>query len=103
MDTRTDNLYQTLTNLERNMRRLVSESRFYDSQIANIFNKRLAAYNFGNKIPADEMHEDNIYIEVANNCIARNEYRLRNQKELHKRLLNTYSNLLKVRFEAIFA
>lgn len=101
MDERTDNMYNTLINLEKNMRRLANESKYLDSQIARIFDKRLAAYNFGRTIPADEMHLDCAIIEAANNCIARNEYRLRNQRELHARLLRMFNNMLKVRFEAI--
>ena len=101
MDERTDNLYNTLTNLEKNMRRLANESSYLDAEIARIFDKRLTAYNFGRQIPDEEMHLDSAIIEAANNCIARNEYRLRNQRALHERLLRTFKNLLKVRFEAI--
>lgn len=100
---KTDNLYNALRGLEKNMSRLANESRYLDYEIAKIFDKRMQAEKRGFKIQDDEMHYDCKYIEVANEIIATNERRLRFQRELHARLLETFNSLITADLKRIIA
>ena len=91
---KTDNLYNALRGLEKNMSRLANESRYLDYEIMKIFSKRMQAEKKGFRIQDDEMHHDRKYIELANGIIARNERRIRFQRELHASLLETFNDLI---------
>lgn len=95
---RVDNLYNALKGIEKNMQKLRNEESVLDYRIQEIFAEWMNAERFGRTVNPDKKHLQSKAIESWNNRIFEIERRLRFQRSLHARMLETYDDLLRVEF-----
>ena len=95
---KTENLYSALRGLEKNMQKLRNEERVLDYRIQEIFAAWMNAEQYGKKINPEKRHSQCKFIETCNNRIAEIERRLRFQRSLHARMMDTYDILLRADF-----
>lgn len=95
---KTENLYSALRGLEKNIQKLRSENLVLDCRIQYIFIEWMNAERFGRKVDPDKKHLQCKLIESWNERIAENERRLRFQRSLHSRMMDTYDDLLRADF-----
>lgn len=95
---KTDNLYSALRGLEKNIQKLRNEESVLDYRIQEIFTEWMTAERFGRTIDPDKQHAQCRFIESCNERIHEIERRLKFQRSLHSRMMETYSDLLRVEF-----
>jgi hypothetical protein len=95
---KTENLYNCLRGIEKNMQRLRTEERVLDYRIQEIFADWMNAEQYGRRINQDRQHLQCKFIESCNNRIAEIERRLKFQGSLHARLMDIYDERLRADF-----